>query len=190
MNNKSRLTAFLLMIAACISTALMLHYNSKRHHAMHKAKPKDPNLIVLNTSFRSFTPTGELHFKLFSPKAIHYPEKNSTVILKPQLIFYSDKRNEWRITADNALAQDGDNVVSLWGNVKIIQPKTTDSPETTITTTEITLYPKRSYAKTDQYVTINRENSTLRSKGMTVDFKKGILTTKSKTRGTYDPKDQ
>ncbi len=187
MSPKSIIIGMILILAACLSTALMLHYNKEKHSgSLKKKQQKDPNLIVLNASFRNYNSNGLVSSFMSAPKVIHYPEKNTTVMVKPKLKVYTKKRIPWYIDADNGLANKGNKVITLWGHVTMHQPGQAGSPKTTITTSKITFYPKRSYADTDQLVTIVRPGTKLQSKGMTVNFKTGVLTTKSQTRGTYD----
>lgn len=145
------------------------------------------NLLIYHASSTEFNPNGSIKSKMTAPKATHTPFQNVTLITKPQLVVYSDKRIPWHVQADHGRMKQGSKVAYLWGHVLIHQDQSADSPATTITTSALTFYPDRSFATTRRFTTISRPGFKLKAKGMTVNFKSGVLTTHSQTQGTYIP---
>jgi len=121
-----------------------------------------------------------------SPKLKHYIVDGHTLIFRPHIIMHN-KKGIWNVTADTATTMKNNTIIHLKGHVTITQPATTTSPATRIKTTYATVYPRRSFAKTQDYVTINRASTTITGQGATADMKQGIIKLLSHTRGHYVP---
>lgn len=183
--NKNVWFSLILIIVACLSTILMLQNNSRTIHPPSKLE-RSPNAFMINANYYEYNKLGYFHSHLSTPEIIHYAYKNSSHFQKPRLMVYTDKHIPWYTTADHGQSHGGLNWVYLWGHVVIHQPRRPSSSETTIKTSSVTLHPLQSSAETDQKVTITRPESIVNGVGMTADFKKGIITLLSHSRGVYE----
>lgn len=186
MKNKLILIGGALLVVASLYPIIQQHHHT--HVMRAKRTPKEkPDLIVLNSTTYRYNKEGLLKDEIFAEKTLHYNEDNLTVVIKPKMTLYTEKRIPWTISADTGRSLDGDKVFYLTGHVRLYQASSPGSPETTITTTALTYYPRQSVAITAEEVTIIQPRAQLLACGMRVNLKKGILTTRSKTRATYDP---
>lgn len=182
------LSLFLIAVA-CLSTILMVHSN---HHRIQERATLDrrPDTFMTNVNYYEYNNQGLLHSELQTPKIMHYPHNNAARFQKPTMMIYTSEHIPWYVSADNGKSQNGIDWVYLWGHVVVHQPQEPNNPETTIKTSAMTFYPRKSYAQTDENVTITRPGSIVKAKGMNADFKKGIITLLSHSRSIYVPQNQ
>src|SRR3990167_3141447 len=182
--NKNIWLSLVLIVVTCLSTILMLHSNPHRK-SLPMVLAHEPDSFMQDVSYYEYDSHGALHSHLSTPKIIHYSNKNAAQFEKPNVMVYTDKHIPWYISAEHGKSKQGVDWVYLWENVVIHQPEAPNNPQTTIKTSAITFYPMKSYAETYRDVTITRPGSIVQAKGMTADFKKGIITLLSHSRGVY-----
>ncbi len=151
----------------------------------HRSKPGHYDSFMTNVHAIKLNQFGKPHDELFTPNIKHYLKNDSAIAIKPIFIFYGKKGPPWHIQGDQAHSINGNKVVFLTGHVRITQPPGLNSRNVTLTTTEMTLYPKRSFAETDQPVTIRQPGSIVHGVGMTADLNKGDVKILSQTHGMY-----
>lgn len=149
-----------------------------------------PDGYMTNATYQDYNSQGELHALLNTPKMTHYPDNDTTQFLAPDVMMYTSQQVPWHITAEHGQSKQGTEKVLLWGNVIIHQPYRPGFPETTIKTSQITVYPDEQYAHTKKAVTIKRPGSTTDAIGLDADFKTGIFKLLSNSRGRYEPNAQ
>jgi LPS export ABC transporter protein LptC len=145
--------------------------------------------FVNNLHQTQYDKTGARNSVFNSPNIKHYVADGHSLVLHPHIIMHN-KKGIWNVTADTATTTNGNNIIYLKGHVVITQPATKISPETVIKTDRATVYPKRSYAVTKDYVTIHRATTMIAGQGATADMKQGIIKLLSHTRGHYAPAQQ
>lgn len=181
------LTTFLLIVSSGSVVLLFHNQHSNPENIAEIHLKHQPDLIILNSTTSSYDEHGLLKSQLTAKKTVHFDFQNSTIMTEPRMVIYTADHNVWNIQADRGHMVDGSQVIYLKGHVVLQSPGTVTSAATTVTTSTLTYYPARSFAETNQDVTILKPGVTLSAKGMNADLKKGIMITKSKTRGTYDP---
>ena len=185
MNRKTFWLSIILIVAACISVLFMLGRNSQTGNV--KTKPNGINAFMTNATYTQFNKLGQIHSRIQTPNMEHYAKNDTSFFIKPVFLIYTDDRVPWHVKSDYGKSQNGTKKVYLWGNVVLHQPQLEDHPETTILTTALTIYPKRSFAKSNQEVTIYRPGSVIKGKGVTANFKTGIIKLLTHSRGVYEP---
>jgi len=156
------------------------------------AKPKQITTAVLDgymleARYTQYDPQGQVHMMLYSPKVTHYAEQNISYLDNPHLLAYSQARVPWTIRADKGMSIHDGEEVKLWGNVLIHQAPQPGYPETTITTSAMTIFPHQSYAETDQPIVIIRPDTQINAVGMQANFKTGVFILTSSVAGSYEP---
>ena len=186
MNKNIRFSLVLIVLVCLTTTALMLH-NSPHHETLPKQQlDHQPNAFMREVDYYQYNDEGDLRSHLVSPFIIHFPYKNSSRFTSPHYLIYTSQHMPWTISADRGKSQNGIEWVYLWGHVKIYEPSQATKVETKITTHNITIFPCRSFAQTDQPVIIVRPDSLIKATGMTADLKKGIIHLLSHSRGVYE----
>jgi lipopolysaccharide export system protein LptC len=155
-------------------------------------KPQPPSEQVLDgymieAHYTQYDLQGQVHMTLYSPQVTHYVQNSTSYFEKPEVLAYNEKRIPWTIKADRGTSLRDSQQVDLNGNVIIHQAPQPQYPETTITTTAMTIYPHRSYAVTDQPIVILRPDTRVEGVGMQADFKQGIFKLLSSVKAIYVP---
>jgi lipopolysaccharide export system protein LptC len=161
-----------------------------RPHPPTPSKPATEQTLdgyMTQAHYTQYDNQGQVHMSLYSPKVTHYVQNSTSYFEKPEVLAYNQKRIPWTIRADRGTAIRDSEQVDLNGNVIIHQAPQPQYPETTITTTAMTIYPHRSYAVTDQAIVITRPDTRVDGVGMQADFKTGIFTLLSSVKAIYVP---
>jgi len=121
---------------------------------------------------------------LITPKITHY-KNNSADFIEPHVIVHLENQKPWHISADKGHAKSGIDIITLSGNVTIIQKKSSENPDTKIVTSSLTIYPKKQIAITKQKVTLNQPGVIIKSVGLKADLAKGKVELLSKAKAEY-----
>ena len=140
-----------------------------------------------NTVYINFDRTGLFSGRIITPMLTHREENDQSNFKTPNVLFYTDKRVPWYITAERGTSTGGIKTILLQDNVKLYQPPQAHLPETTILTPSLTINPQTHFAHTNDAVDIFRPNSKLTGVGMNANFKTNEMTILSKTRSIYQP---
>jgi lipopolysaccharide export system protein LptC len=144
-----------------------------------------PDSFMTNIIATQFNTKGTLHYRLSARETKHFAEEDLTLIQQPFFTFYPESEPAWKIHSDMAKAIYGTKKAWLMGNVFVKQPPGPHSHNLTLNTSIITLYPEKSFAETDQPVTIIQPNSIIHSIGMQIDIGKNAVKFLSHTHGEY-----
>lgn len=152
--------------------------------------PKNPNIIdhyATDVTVTDYDLDGNVKSILTADTVTHYKESGETLLKNPYLKTIAGQNNLiWHIKSDTATVNKTGDQAILVGHVILHQPSLPDHPEVKITTTEMTVFLKKSYAKTMQPVTITRPGSVIHGIGMTADMKTGEYQILSQPHATID----
>lgn len=175
------------IIFVVVAVMSVLVFFSARHP---KTKPMTAAVLdgyMTQAHYVQYDDQGQVHMDMYTPQMTHYAQDSTSYFKNPKVLAYSKERIPWTIDADQGKAIHNSEQVDLWGNVIIHQIAEPHYPETTITTSAITIYPHRSYAETNQAIVIIRPNTRVDAVGLQADFKAGIFKLLSSVRGSYVP---
>lgn len=133
----------------------------------------------------NFNSLGQLQKRIIASKMQHYPTHDQIIFTNPDILIYTRNRIPWHITALRGTSKKNNQVVRLYDHVKLHQSSRPNHPATTIVTSQLTIYPKKSFAHTDQPATIIRPDSIISGTGVNADLQKGIFNLISHSRGIY-----
>ena len=188
MNRKTFWLSVLLIVLASSSIIFMLTRDNVSVNT--KEQSGGINAFMTNAVYTQFNKLGQLQTRMQTPNMEHYAKHDTSFFVKPTILIYTSDRIPWYVKSDYGKSQNGTIKVYLWGSVVLHQPQMIDHPETTIYTKALTVYPKRSFAETNEDVTIHRPGSVVKGKGVTANFKTGIIKLLTESRGIYEPTDE
>ncbi|MBU0455167.1 MAG: LPS export ABC transporter periplasmic protein LptC [Pseudomonadota bacterium] len=145
-------------------------------------KPDSVMTYVVSTQFDA---QGQIHATIKSPKITHYEKNDRSHFETPFIVLYPKNEPPWHITAKEGNALQGDKRIELIGNVVIRQLSGPNSHQIILKTSKMTFFPNRSFASTDQPVTITQPGNIVKSVGLTIDLNTGIIHLLSKAQGQY-----
>lgn len=147
----------------------------------------DPDYIVTNFSIHRTAPDGSLRYTLSGIDMRHYPDNDTTDVLKP--VFYEFPTGKPAIKATGERGQispNGENVYFM-DNVKVVRAATPQKGELTLQTEFLHAIPDQGILKTDKPVTILQAPKTvIHATGMELDNKAHILTLKGRVKSHFD----
>jgi len=113
----------------------------------------------------------------------HYPDNDSTEIIKPITEFIEPGQDTWFIESELGHTQDDSDTILLTGNV-IITNK--DNPSFQMLTEKLTLDTEQNTAYTDEHVTIHSPQGDTESVGLHAALNDETINLHSKVKGQYD----
>lgn len=185
MTLKKHWPSALLLIVVTLSLFFMVHNTQP---ITRKPDSHRVDVFMKNVSYQSFDTNGQIRQRVFAPHMKHFAHNNTAVFEAPMLTLYTKKRAVWTVNAQHGKSLHGTQTITLWGHVSIHQTAEGNRPETTITTSALTIYPNQSLAESDRAVTITRPGSTISGVGLRANIKTGKFILRSHSEGSYDPK--
>lgn len=176
----------LLLLAALATSAWLARQSFLSIDDSNISQPTTPDAFMTEARFIGFDDQGQWSNRINSPKVIHYPEQDTAVFDKPQMVARAQDQLTWIITADHGTSRQGLSVVDLADNVQVQRINDLSHKVVTLTTTALRTYPKQKLAHTNQPVTIIQPGSTVHSIGLAADLNKGEIQLLSQVHGTYE----
>ncbi len=187
--NAKTLTLSLTILLILIVSLILMHHNTTKAvlSPTSSSTTHSPDSYMLNVAFSDYNDKGQLHSYLYTPKMTHYRKRNISYFTSPKVLIYTASRIPWQIRARYGKS-NSNHWIHLWQNVKLHQLPSKNHPDTIITTSALTFYPNKSYAKSSHKIVIKQPNSTIHGIGLKANFKTGNYTLLSQSRGIYVPK--
>lgn len=143
----------------------------------------DPDYIISNFNVRRFDSNGKLQHSLTAEKMTHYPDDDTTVVLKPHLINHRQPQTD--IFAEQALVSKDTKEVDFIDQVRVIRQGTAAKPiPTKIETRLMKVFPDDETGHTITPVTITQGTSVVRGSRMEMNNKTGISVLHGRVTGT------
>jgi len=139
---------------------------SERHDGKNR---HDPDYIVTKATLRKLDQTGALAYTIKSTEIRHYPDDDTTDLLKPDVIYLRDKKPPTTMSAERGHMNKAGQQVDLYGNVIITRTASAKDPAMTAYTPDLTVFPDDEKAFTKSPVLITHGKSWLKGVGMQVD---------------------
>jgi lipopolysaccharide export system protein LptC len=150
----------------------------------------DPDYIVKNFSTLRTNGFGNPRYKLEGAEMRHYPDDDSTDLVKPRFSLYALKKPTTEIIGDwGRVSANGENIYFM-DNVKVVRAATPRKAKMTVLTDYLHIVPNQDFAQTDRPVTILQEPRTvIKAVGMQFYKKQGIVKLNSKVKVHYERPD-
>ena len=147
-----------------------LRYATELPQTKHDGKLRhDPDYIVTDAILRKIDLTGRLKYTLSATDIRHYPDDESTDMLKPNLVHFQPRKPPVTMSAGRGhMSKDGEKV-DLYDNVRIRRSASAQYEELTAYTPELTVLPDVEKAFTKSPVLITQGKSWMKGVGMQVD---------------------
>jgi len=149
------------------------------------SRPTTPDTFMTNMHYVSFDKNGEWNSKLQVTRMTHYPDKDTSILEKPQYISRTKDQLTWVISADHGTAQEGLKKINLKDHVLVDRIHAINGNTLSLRTTEMVAFPKENFAQTDKPVTIIQPGSTVNAVGLTVNMNSGDIHLLSGVEGNY-----
>lgn len=130
---------------------------------------------------------GNPRYDLAGVEMRHYPDTDSTELVRPRYTMYSKQMQTTQIFSDRGtVSANGENVYFM-DNVKVVRAETAQKPEMTVLTSYLHVVPDENLAQTDRPVTILQAPRTvIRAGGMRYRKKEGVLNLLKRVKVHYE----
>lgn len=147
-----------------------LRYATQLPEARHDGKNRhDPDYIVTDSTLHKLDRTGRLQYTLQAADIRHYPDDDSTDLIKPNLVYLYVKKPALSMSADRGhVSKDGEQV-DMYGDVRIQRAASAKDEAMTAFTAQLTILPDDERAYTKSPVLITKGKSWLKGVGMQVN---------------------
>lgn len=147
----------------------------------------DPDYRLTNFSTTKTDRNGNPRHLLAAVEMVHYPDDDSTHLVRPRFTQYAANRPYTQISGQRGvITSDGKNVYFM-DNVKVVRGPLRQRGELTVLTDFLHILPEQDLVKTDRPVTILQAPRTVvRGTGMEYNKKTSVLKLFNKVRVHYE----
>lgn len=146
-----------------------------------------PDTIIQHLTVQQFDAKGQLSHYLQTPLMHHIPLDNTHLLKTPHIIIAQPNKPSWEINAREATALQGGQQITFKHHVIIHQGKNEHLEATTLSTEELTYFPKTQQALTEKEITIVQNKNSVHSTGMKAYLAENRVQLLNNARGTYVP---
>ncbi len=147
----------------------------------------DPDWYMRDFTQHTMGVDGEIVRKLTADSMVHYPDDDSTELVRPRLELYNSGPRPWHVIAERGWVSGGNEVILLYGEVEIWRLQDDGEREVEVLTTDLRILPDEQYAETDNAATIRTRTTTTRAVGMRASFGISRLELLQRVFSRYEP---
>ena len=146
----------------------------------------DPDYIMHNFVTTQTDVNGELRYKLAANEMKHFPDKDTTDLIKPRFTRFAKNKPYTELIGDTGNVSSNGEQVDVYGNVRVLREAFAEKGVMTMETDALTILPNKDYASTDLPVVIKQAPGTvIYATGMVYDQKLQTMTLLHKVRAHY-----
>ncbi len=184
-------SAIIFPLALLLLLALLTFWINK---AVQPSAPKldgssrhDPDYVMHNFVTTQTDVNGALRYKLAAQEMKHFPDKDTTDLIKPRFTRFAKDKPYTKLEGDTGnVSSDGEEVEVL-GNVLVLREAFGEKGVMTIETDVLKILPNQEYATTDRPVVIKQAPGTVvHATGMIYEQKQQTVTLLHKVRAHYE----
>jgi lipopolysaccharide export system protein LptC len=130
----------------------------------------DPDYFMENFTQTTLDETGAPRRRLTAQLLVHYPDDDSSELVRPALELYNGSPQPWRVIAERGWVSAGAEVVVLYGAVEIWRLDERGQRALEVHTRDLRILTDDQYAESDNPTTIRSPTTTTHAIGMRADF--------------------
>jgi len=158
------------ILLALAGLTFWLRYATELPGERHDGKNRhDPDYIVGQATIRKINLLGALVYTIKANEIRHYPDDDTTDLLKPDVVYLRDNKPPVTISAERGRMDKPGKKVDLYGDVRITRAESAKDPAMTAYSPDLTVFPDDEKAFTKSPVLIAQGQSWLKGVGLQVD---------------------
>ena len=165
-----------LLLGATVASTWLLYHLNLAPTSLNLAVANVPDYYMEDFTTLTMDENGDPDYKLYAIYMAHYPDNDTTEVLKPTMEFYRSGKPPLHVIADKGWLTSRNEVVLLSGNVAFTEQDTAGDPVLQINTESARLLINQNYAETDAYARIHTRRTSITGTGMRANFNDGKLT--------------
>jgi lipopolysaccharide export system protein LptC len=148
----------------------------------------DPDYIISQSKLSKLDTTGRLHYTMTAKEIRHFPDDDSTDLLKPAIVVFHTSKPPVTISSERAHVNENAEQVDLYENVKILRAASPTQEQMLATMNNLTVRPDDDIGFTKDPVLITQGKSWLKGVGMNIDNKTQVYVLESQAVGQFESK--
>jgi len=176
------LKMMLLLFGATVASTWVLYRLDLASSVLDMAATNAPDYYMEDFTTTNMDKNGVPDYKLYAIYMAHYPDNDTTEVLKPNMEIYRSGKPPLFVIADKGWLTAGNEVVLLTGNVQFTEQDANGGVVLQINTEKAQLLLNQNYAETDSYASIRSRRASITGTGMQVNFNEGKLRVLSNVR--------
>lgn len=148
---------------------------------------EQPDMVAVSLEQLSFDEQGNREFLLNAESMLQYIKSNRNIMVKPVITFFEQQQASWQTSAASATSDNDANQLHLSGNVTIVQQGVREAA--ILETETLELFPRRSYASTDDKVIIRQTGVYIEAVGLNADLNENRITLRQNVTSIYEPEE-
>ena len=169
MSMRLKVSAILLVLAG--TSAWLLHLLSSGSQEYVGDESYEPDFYIERFITTEMNMDGTPKNRLHADYMAHYPDNDTSELVKPRLEVFQQDSNPLIIIADKGWVTSDNEVILLTGEVNIWQDDGTGNRKMQINTTDVKILPGQEYAETDNEATFTNSDSVTTATGVRAYFK-------------------
>lgn len=148
----------------------------------------DPDSIVEGLRAATFDPLGRpLHY-LDADRLVHYPDDDSSHLVRPRVRYTPNDQPEMRAEAESGLMLGKQKEVRLFDRVRVVRLDSPGSPGWIATMQELTAFPDQGTVSSSSPFVFTQGAAHIEGIGFAADQNVRTITLNSRVRGVFPPR--
>ena len=165
----------IVMLLLAAGSAWLLNKISSGKPRVSREQLHQPDYYMENFKTLNMEQDGTLKNVLRADYMAHYPDDNTTELVRPNLEIPRENEQPINIIADKGWVTADNEVILLTGNVNLWQNDTTGNKIQEIISSDVRILAKQGYAETDKAATFIGKDTTVNGTGVKAYLKEGRL---------------
>ena len=178
---------FFIFLVSCVSSAWLFITQPKALKLNKYDLLNTADIFIDVLTVTKFDSNGGLVHYLETPFLHHIPAHNTYIFKMPHIIVNQANKAPWDIRAQQAVALNGGQKISLKYNVIAHQAETAQTQASTLRSESMTYFPKKKIIISSADVVYSSKAYIVSSKGMKADLVNKHLQLLAQAKGAYDP---
>ena len=126
-------------------------------------------------------------YQLQAQQIVHQPSDESILLSDVRFDYLEQRDSPWELVAEHGRISDDQQVVELFGQVRLVNTTEDSDTPTTVITDSLDILPDSYVATTESEVIVTHGQFQITALGMAADLNQGQVQLKSKIHGTFRP---
>jgi lipopolysaccharide export system protein LptC len=148
----------------------------------------DPDYIIEQSKLSKLDVTGRLHYTMTAKDIRHFPDDDSTDLIKPVIVILHTSKPPVTMSSERAHVNENAEQVDLYENVRILRAASPTQEQMLATMNNLTVRPDDDTGFTKDPVLIVQGKSWLKGVGMNVNNKTQVYVLESQAAGQFESK--
>ena len=144
-----------------------------------------PDYYVENFDYVKIGADGNAKIRMRGAKLIHHPKDDSSTVLQPLVVSYSEQRQPMTLRSDRLIVNGDRSQLHFHDNVKMEKPQARSNDTLFVESQYLLAMPNRDLVTTTQKATLTLGHSTLSGIGMIADNVHQTLSFQSAVQGSF-----